>query len=235
MTDLTRRLLAGTAALTLIGTALTGCSEDRLTAPCAVLIDGSGSGDKFDAAKRLDDTFNSFLLDNGCGSVGFVPIDSAPLASTCFIKTVDIDPDLGGNSDPETVRGGRRKLALKNAQEMLACAKKNPYSDVMGGLQRAVQQKPTGTGTYQLLVVSDMLQNTPQWSLYKTDLKTPAAIAKAVQERAANAPNLAGARVSITDCGVTLGSSEQAQQVRSFWTQLFGSTQAGNPEVSFER
>ncbi|WP_306213505.1 hypothetical protein [Actinoplanes sp. RD1] len=230
-----RRLLAGSAALIFAGTTVTGCKDDKLTAPCTVLVDGSGSGAAFDAGKRLNDTFNSFLLDNECGTVGFVPIDSAPLASTCFINAVDIDPDLGGNSDPETVRAGRRKLALQKAQEMLACAKQKPYSDVLGGLGRAAQQKPEGSGTYQILIISDMLQNTPQWSLYKTDLTNPAAITRAVQRRAASAPRLTGARVTITDCGVTLPSSEKAQQVRAFWTQLLSSAQVGNPEVNFER
>jgi hypothetical protein len=230
----TRRVLSGGVLLALAATALTACTKE-LTTPCAVVVDGSGSGTKFDAAKRLDDTFTKFAKDNKCGTMSFVPIDSAPMASTCYIKDVDIDPDLGGNSDPEKVRTGRSKVARDDAHQMLDCAKKNALSDVLGGLTRAAGQKPEGTGTYQILVVSDMLQNADGGSLYHTDLSTPAAIGKAVQQWAPKAPSLAGAELTITDCGVTMNSSQAAEAVRNFWTQLLRTPQAGNPGVHFER
>jgi hypothetical protein len=231
----TRRVLSGGVLMMLVATAAVACGTEKLTTPCAVVVDGSGSGTKFDAAKRLDDTFTKFTSDNKCGTMSFVPIDSAPMASTCYIKDVDIDPDLGGNSDPETVRAGRRKLALDDAHHMLDCAKKNSLSDVLGGLTRAAGQRPRGKGTYQILVVSDMLQNASGGSLYHTDLSTPAAISKAVQQWAAKAPSLVGADLTITDCGVTMNTGADAEHIRSFWTQLLRTPQVGNPGVHFER
>jgi len=235
LTSRSRRRIAFGAALAVGALSLTGCSADKLTTPCAVVVDGSGSGAKFDAATRLKDRLNDFAVEQKCGQLAFVPIDGAPVGSVCTQKTLPMDPDLGGNSDQETVRTGRRTLALTRANAMLECARQNPSSDVLGALRRAADQRPPGDGTYQVLVVSDMLQNAGDLSLYKMELGTEAAMTKAVDTVAAQAPKLAGMRLDITDCGVTLSSSKKAVEVKTFWTRLFKTAAVGDPEVDFER
>jgi ABC-type amino acid transport substrate-binding protein len=229
-------LLAGIVALTTIG------SEDTppgtLTAECFTIVDGTGSGTQFNAAKRLDDDLRTFLRDKKCGRASFVPLTGASLPSVCASKAVDLDPDLG-DVDQAELRSVRRDLALQKAKEVLKCAQDNrgKGSDVLGALSRAAGEHRVGQGVYEGLVVSDMIHRDDRVDLKSADLSTPEKRATIIQEfTGANLiPNLSGVSLDIVALGVTLSSTEQAIALKKFWDELFASRAAGSPVIAGHR
>jgi hypothetical protein len=215
---------------------LSACSQ-QLTTPCAVVVDGSGSGQRFDAKTRLDDRLPRFLRTHECGVLTFVPLTSSSEADTCTRVDLELDPDLPG--DRERIREGRRTKARADAQAVLECARqKNPRSDVLGALSRAVTQRPEGAGTYPILVVSDMLQHDVGVDLENDDLSSPAK-RRAILSRLADdgrIPNMKGMSLEVTDRGRGIREQDPVRysQITSFWNELFASRAAGAPEVEYD-
>jgi hypothetical protein len=256
MTPFRKKLPAIAAATVLAGgaaAALAGCSSPSpgLTAPCAVVVDGSLSGKTFDAARSINDYVPIFLSKDRCKEVVFVPLDQSSRGSTCRQKAVDISPDLGPDVDQDQVVQAERGLALKRANAELTCAQKHEPaqggSDVFGALTRAMQQRPTGTGitgTYHVLVVSDLIEYTTDPSLRPPflDLSSTPQISSADGRnqligqltRLGQVPNMTGVSVQVTDFGSGITSGQRSTYFMSFWTALFASAAAGNPQVSFK-
>jgi hypothetical protein len=223
---------------------LLGCSSDSrpLTAPCGVIVDGSQSGKTFDAAQRLKDTFPTFLAANNCKIVTFVPLNASSQGSVCTTPDLDINPDLGDNTDQQDIQIERRADALRVAESMLICARtKQPSlsdgSDVLGALARAVTQRPPGTGTYHVLVVSDLIEYANGLSLYdnkaiNTSAKRTALISSL--SRRGEIPNMTGMALEITDRGRDLSSQQDSDDFNAFWNELFASKAAGSPHVIYD-
>jgi hypothetical protein len=229
-------LLAPALAGGLLMLSLTGCAQ-QLKTPCAVVVDGSGSGARFDAKTRLDSRLPRFLSDKKCGTLTYVPITTDSAADTCTAEDLELDPDLQGNR--ESVRAGRLEKAKKDAAWVLACAqKKDPLSDVLGALSRAVTQRPDGSGAYQVLVVSDMLENDASVHLERDDLSTPqqrrAVIDRLVHDE--RIPNMRDMSLEVTDRarGIQARDPVKYGQIAAFWRELFASKAAGSPEVKYD-
>lgn len=206
---------------------LTACGDDskELTAPCAVVLDGSKSGTELDVKKLMADHVENFLYDQSCRSVVFVPITKSSEASKCEAKVppVTLDPALPPGSDVEYERGEALKRARDSAEKMLACAQQDedPGSDVVGGISKAVSGRPQGSGTYQILVISDFIQRDAKISLYKEKDLTKNRREELVAEFKADSrvPELTG--VQITQYGFGLGYTVgPVSQLRAFWEDL---------------
>jgi hypothetical protein len=213
-----------------------GAKNDAYSAPCAVVIDGSGSGKRFDAGKRVADLLPRFLRDNRCKRLSYVPLGTDSTGSICSQKELDLDPDLGAGTDKDSIRAGRRAKAVKDAQAVFGCLlPKRAESDVLGALSRAVDQRPRGPGTYHVLVVSDMLQHDRYVDLASADLGTAAKRAALMNGplRDRN-PNLTGMSLEITDRGRTLNDPKQSRDVTAFWRELFARDDSGHPEVEYD-
>ncbi len=223
---------------------VSACSAQGATfsSPCGVVIDGSASGAKFDATKRLNDLLPGFLLDKTCKTLTFVPLDGSSQGSVCSARDIDLNPDLGGDTDPNAVRTERRAKALSLAESVLACARKSPLSvggsDILGALARAVTQRPDGTGTYHVLVVSDLIEDDGTVNLYRTDsIGTPERRANLISYLGQHGriPNMTDMSLEISDRGRNY-SSNPADSVNftAFWAALFASKPAGNPQVKYD-
>lgn len=229
--------VAGTAfALMAAGIPGCGAEDGGYSAPCGVIVDGSGSGKKFDAGKRTADLLPDFLREHKCKRLTYVPLATDSIGSTCSQKDLDLDPDLGAGTDQDTIRAGRRAKAVKDAKAVFDClAPKKPMSDVMGSLARAADQRPDGTGTYYVLVVSDMLQNDPAFALTHADLSSNASRAAVLNGPLKDrVPDLSGMELEITDCARTLGDPRKSAQVRAFWRQAFAAGASGRPKVTYD-
>lgn len=229
---------------------LAACSSGggTLTAPCAVIVDASPSGGAFHADQRLKDVLPGFLVNDGCRTVTFVPLTYASQSSTCSEPTVDISgSDLGGDIDPSSVEAGRRKYAEKQANALLACARKEEQgqpggggSDVLGALARAVTQRPAGSGTYHILVISDLVQHTANADLYHDNLASAASRTRVITGliRKGLVPDMAGMALEVTDRGRDLANNSngdlKSADFNAFWNQLFASKAAGDPQVSYD-
>jgi len=201
---------------------------EEITAPCAVVVDGSGSGEKFDAVARTRATLKKFLADQKCGKLAFIPLNGVSNTSTCTETVLDLDPDLG---DPDEIRASRRALAEKRALELLTCAKQeNSRSDVLGALQHVARARPEGTGAYQVLIVSDMMQSGNGASVLHADLSTPQLRAGEIQKLTSRIPDLSGVVLYPTDLGRGVYSGQSAENVRNFWTELLAA-KAGKPTL----
>lgn len=256
MTLFRKNLPAVTAAAVLAGSvaaALSGCSSSSpsLTAPCAVVVDGSVSGSTFNAARSLKDYLPIFLTKNSCKEAVFVPLNQSSRGSTCRQLAVDISPDLGPDVDQDQVIQAERELVLTRANAELKCAQTDKLSqggsDVLGALARTMQQRPTGTGitgTYHVLMVSDLIEHVtdpslrpPVLDLSSTQqISSPAGRTQLIGQLAklGQVPNMAGVAVQVTDFGSDLASGQRSSYFTAFWTELFASPAAGNPQVSFQ-
>ncbi|MDL4815013.1 hypothetical protein [Actinomadura opuntiae] len=233
-----RERVCAAAGVVLVATALgvPGCDpgHDSYSAPCGVVVDGSASGQNFDADKRVTELLPGFLRANKCKTLTYVPLDTDSRGSVCSHKDLDLDPDLGAGTDKEAIRAGRQSRALKDAHAVLACLHAGrPKSDVLGALARAADQRPDGKGTYHVLVVSDMLQTDRTVDLTHADLST-AAKRRAILDGPfkGRVPDLGGTALEITDRGRTLKDTRQSVGLNAFWTQLFAT--AGHPTVKYD-
>lgn len=238
MTAMTRttgvkRLRGLAAALGAVGLLLTACDPpggaDRLSADCAVVLDGSGSGadsdDGFRAKEKLKDTLPGFLTDKKCKYVSYAPITSASVASSCQVPRIDIDPDADKRSERETLWAQTRVLAVAGAEKMLECAReRQPGSDVLGGLDRAAKVPREAGGTFQVLVISDFDQADPDFRLSKYKLVTQAQRDAAVEALVTDRglPKLPDTTVFRVGFVMRGGSTnpERVEQMEQFWQQV---------------
>ncbi|MFJ9716767.1 hypothetical protein ACIRPQ_12595 [Streptomyces sp. NPDC101213] len=222
-----------TAALGATALLLTGCGAldgpDRLSADCAVVVDGSGSGadseSGFRAKEKLKATVPGFLADQKCRYVSYAPITAASTASSCQVPRMDLDPDGDQRSDRESLWKQTRVLAEAGAEKMLDCARRRqPGSDVLGGLERAAKVPRDGDGTYHVLVISDFDQSDPDFRLSKFELETPAQRDEAVAALVAvrGLPELPDTTVHRVGFAMRGGRTtpERVEQMDRFWQQV---------------
>ncbi|RKN46694.1 hypothetical protein [Streptomyces hoynatensis] len=176
------------ALLAAAALAATGCDQlgqalgtdvDRYTTACAVLVDGSGSGQEdaahgFAAEEKLNVALPEFLRDLECRTLAFAPITRASAGSTCQQETLDLDPDARSTDDRDQLREVWRSVALDQARELLSCARnRQPGSDVLGALDRVGQAAPDGAEAFHILVVSDFMQADGSFQLHADQVQTP--------------------------------------------------------------
>ncbi|USQ82936.1 hypothetical protein NFX46_03610 [Streptomyces phaeoluteigriseus] len=226
----TTRLTAALGATALL---LTGCvgldGPERLSADCAVVVDGSGSGadseNGFRAKEKLKTTVPGFLADQKCRYVSYAPITAASTASSCQVGRMDLDPDADKRSERESLWLQTRALAQAGAEKMLDCAReRQPGSDVLGGLERAAKVPRDGDGTYHVLVISDFDQSDPDFRLSKFELETPAQRDEAVDALVAvrGVPELPDTTVHRVGFAMRGGRTtpERVEQMGQFWQQV---------------
>ncbi|MFI6498158.1 hypothetical protein [Nonomuraea typhae] len=229
------RLMASLAAAVVLGAGLTACAEERLTGVCDVVLDGSGSAKPvtgFDAGDRIKQELPRLLNEAGCRNVTFEQITGSSRAAYCRVKNLDVDPDVSGNVDRDSLRAARQDAAVKRAGDLLGCvhtdSREVPGSDVLGGLWRAVEERPAREVPYHLIVFSDFLATDPVGSthglnLYTADLTTPAKRRALIEQLAASGriPNLSGVQLVTIGYGM-LQSADPAKFAGfdAFWTEL---------------
>ncbi|MDT0318975.1 hypothetical protein [Streptomyces millisiae] len=220
-------LVVGTTGCGAIGEAL-GTSVDRYSAACAVVVDGSGSGDPapegFDAEVKLHTTLPDFLADLECGTLAFAPITSASQFSSCQAEEVELDPEGDPTLDREEVRAAQRAVAEGVATELLDCARTTqPGSDVLGALNRVSGSAPGDGEAFHILVVSDFIQSDVGSGLDEQDLTTPESRAAVIDGLAEQGrlPRLADAVVYPAGYGMRF-SRQPADYADfdAFWTEL---------------
>ncbi|MFJ4619060.1 hypothetical protein [Streptomyces sp. NPDC088812] len=212
---------------------LTACEppggSERLSADCAVVVDGSGSGqdsdDGFRAKEKLKATLPRFLADKKCKYVSYAPITSASLASSCQVPRIDIDPDSDTRAEREGLWSETRFLAEAAAEKMLDCARKRqPGSDVLGGLDRVANVPRDGDGTFHVLVISDFEQADADFKLGRYELDTQARRDEAVDALVTGRglPKLPDTTVYRVGFGMRGGKTtpERVEQMGQFWQQV---------------
>jgi hypothetical protein len=200
-----------------------------LTRPCAVIVDASGSASKFRAEDRLQNKFATFLDKQGCGTVGFVPLNSLSDHSACTQEQLNLDPPQG---EPSTVRPAMRTLAVKRATALLDCARKEPNdSDVLGALRKAADIRPADSANYAVFIDSDMIQIDDRMDMLHRRIGTPQDRAKLIAEVADLTPTLSDTVLYPTDLGANIDDARLGQDVKAFWTELFATDKAGHPTL----
>ncbi|MFI6324077.1 hypothetical protein ACIBG8_41585 [Nonomuraea sp. NPDC050556] len=234
MNAITRGVVAAAAALPLMALPACGGDEDnpQWTTPCAVVLDGSGSGTKLDVEGLMKERLGEFLVDKHCGAVAFAPITGSSGSSKCDIDSVVLDQAHQPGDDVAANRADALDVALEGAATMLACAQKDEYkaSDILGGIDRAVGGRPPGDGVYEMLVISDFAQTDATMNLYKEKLDDKQRREELIAELKADArvPNLSGTQ--ITAYGFGKGFSKvpgRTNLLLAFWNELI--TGAGGP------
>ncbi|MFF0427881.1 hypothetical protein ACFYUJ_26120 [Streptomyces sp. NPDC004520] len=225
---LARLLAALPLAAVLLGAA--GCSSAKpatLDAACAVVLDGSGSGSAkkgFDAKAKLDATIVPFMKDQHCGTLAYAPITASSKASPCHVNDVDLDPPTQSTDDVEAIRQQSRVQAVREAYKMLTCAQKtNGGSDILGGIARAAEALPSGSGRRALLVVSDFEQFDPEFSLTAKSIATPDARTKSIDKlmESRGVPPLSGMDVYPVGYGMNRQAKpSEFEPFDAFWTEI---------------
>ncbi|MER7764027.1 hypothetical protein [Streptomyces sp. NPDC097619] len=222
----------------------TGCSEppEALETPCSVVVDGSGSGspDKgFDAKAKLDATIVLFLKDRDCGKVSFAPITRSSLASPCRVDDVDLDPPTRSTDDVPAIRERALGKAVRAGRSLLECAQRTqPGSDVLGGITRAAQGLPAGSGRPALLVVSDFEQADPEFSLTPKSIADPAERGRAVEKLLGSrgTPPLEGTDVYPVGYGMSRWAKPSAYEpFDAFWTEILERRSKARVHDDFKR
>ncbi|MET9558875.1 hypothetical protein [Streptomyces tauricus] len=228
-----RTAALATAALLLSATT-TACDggpfsgPEHLSADCAVVLDGSGSGLDSDAGfrakEKLQATLPAFLTDKKCKYLSYAPITSASEASSCQVARIDIDPDADKRPEREGLWKQTRVLAGAGAEKMLKCARdRQPGSDVLGGLARAADV-PRADGTFHVLVISDFDQSDPDFRLSRYELVTQPERDTAVEELVdgRGLPDLPDTTVYRVGFAMRGGKTnpERVEQMQQFWQQL---------------
>ncbi|MER5932060.1 hypothetical protein [Streptomyces sp. NPDC002054] len=210
--------------------AAVGCSTDKpeaLKTPCAVVLDGSGSGsakDGFDAKAKLDATIVPFMKDRGCKTMAFAPITRSSKASRCRVNDVDLDPPSQSTDDVAAIRQEAMVRATLGARTMLKCAQDTESgSDILGGLARAAEAMPSGGGPAALLVVSDFEQADPEFNLSPESIATPEARTSAVEKLVGprGVPELSGMDVYPVGYGMSRRAKpSEYEPFDAFWTEI---------------
>ena len=212
---------------------LAGClfaGPAPLTRPCAVVVDGSGSaGSGFHTEDRINATLDRFLRDRGCGKLAYVPLNGLSDTSACQEPRLDLDPPEG---DPDAVREAMRKKAVKDALQLLDCARKeSSSSNVLGALRKTGATRPPGTDTYAVLVVSDMVEVDDRVNVLDGDLSTPQARAKIIARLGDLMPSVPDTVLYPTDLSTKIADPQRGQQIRAFWTELLDTDAAGHATI----
>ncbi|MEO3753745.1 hypothetical protein [Streptomyces sp. B6B3] len=242
-------LLAGVGALCAlcatgcgqVGEAL-GTSSDRYATACAVVIDGSGSGQEgpegFDAEEKLNTALPRFLQDRECRTLAFAPITLASEFSDCQQETLDLDPDAEATDDREEVRAAWRAVAAEQARDLLACARRQQPagSDVLGALDRISHAAPGGDEPFDVLVVSDFIQWDRSFQLRANELTTAESRTAAIDELAdqGRLPGLPDT-TTVFPSGYGMRFSDDPAEYEgfdAFWTELL--EERVNTHVSFD-
>ncbi|WP_151774803.1 hypothetical protein [Streptomyces abyssomicinicus] len=206
--------------------ALASCTEppDPLTAPCGVVIDGSGSGDAgkggFDAEAKLKDTLVPFLTEQKCGSVEFAPITRSSEASSCRVDEVDLDPGGDETTDHDSARRKALGEAKQAAIEELECARTQGGSDVWGALDR-IGEVLSGPDV-KILVVSDFEQADKDFTIEPSELSTEAARGEVIDDmvEARGMPGIKGMEVYPVGLGMIKDiRPEENDDFQAFWTE----------------
>ncbi|MFD7028379.1 hypothetical protein ACFWAR_10140 [Streptomyces sp. NPDC059917] len=207
-----------------------GCSGEKpakVSTPCAVVLDGSGSGspkDGFDAKAKLDATIVPFMKKQGCATMAFAPITRSSKASRCRVNDVDLDPAAESTDDVAAVRQEAMARAVVGARTMLKCAQETESgSDVLGGIARAAEAIPPGGARAALLVVSDFEQADPEFYLDSKTITTPEARTGAVEKLVGprGVPELS--RMDIYPVGYGMSHEAKPSEYEpfdAFWTEI---------------
>jgi hypothetical protein len=230
------------AALLMMG--VTGCSQHRLIGACGVVVDGSGSGNAttgFDASGQLHNQLSKFLTTTGCRYVVFAPINGASQQSFCSEPELDMDPDIQGAVDRQTLHQEAFAAAMQRSEAMLKCARSDKRSipnasDILGGLARIAQERPSVPGPYSVLVVSDFRNWSRSLELSRENLTTQASRTALINKLASEGlvPNFHDAPVYTAGFGV-LQSKNPARfpAFRAFWVQFMSRAHAQfHPDAS---
>lgn len=234
------RLPAFLAVTLTLAAAVTACSQPpQLTGSCGVVVDGSQSGDPakgFDAKAQLGAHLQDFLVSTGCRYAVFAPINGASEASVCSQPTIDMDPSVSGNVDPQSVIAGGRAAAQKSAQDELACASSDPRSisgasDIIGGLARVDTELRQVKGPYSVLVVSDFINWDSDLRLPNDQLATTTGRTTMLSQLARKGlmPNLGGVNVQAAGFGQLVSKNPQVyQEFTDFWQQFMQQAHAAS-------
>ncbi|GAA1255725.1 hypothetical protein GCM10009677_02080 [Sphaerisporangium rubeum] len=225
MTNLRRGLAA--AAIAAAALPLSSCGEDPepLATPCAVVLDGSGSGEALKVEQLMRQHLLAFISEKKCGVVSFVPITGNSASSRCYVPDVDLDPPKKANTDRDRIRAAALQNVKTNATAMLKCAKQEedtvaPGSDIVGGLRRAVEKRPDGTGYYEILVISDFGQSAGGIDLYhdrQLGSKQHRTVLIAKLAAKARIPDLSQAHITTRGFGAGL---PEVGLLKAFWVEL---------------
>jgi hypothetical protein len=207
---------------------LPACGGPSLSAPCAIVVDGSGSGSYFNVTRSLDSTAVRFMTEQKCGWVVFVPLNGVSEGSVCREKPLQIQPP---DADPEQIPPARRTEAVKRAKHLLECARQSDGSDVFGALRRTVRQRPDGDGTYSVLMVTDMVHSAENISLATNDLRTPAARQKVISALRPSIPTMSGLALFPTDLSRGTSNPTLTRNISTFWHEILATSTAGNPRL----
>lgn len=225
---LARPLAAALPLAALLATV--GCATEKpeaLKTPCAVVLDGSGSGsaaEGFDAKAKLDATIVPFMKKQGCRTMAYAPITRSSKASRCQVNDVDLDPPAQSTDDVAAIRQEAMVKAVLGARAMLKCAKETDSgSDILGGLARAASAIPSGGSPAALLVVSDFEQADPEFWLSPASIATPEArqgtVEKLVGPR--GVPDLSGMDVYPVGYGMSRRANpSEYEPFDAFWTEI---------------
>jgi len=207
--------------------------DPRLTGSCGIVVDGSGSANSatgFDTKKDIDLYVDDFLFDTGCRYVAFAPIDTSSMASKCSASApvIDLDPDdiHNGQTDVPTSRQGYRKDAVTAAQGVYDCIQREPSphnSDVLGGLSQIARVRPSQTGAYTVLAVSDFSHGTGYFSIHGLDLSTVSSRAAVIAriKKDDTLPDLTGIDLRTVGFGVLFASNpSKSVYFDAFWHEL---------------
>lgn len=225
------RAVAAALALAVLAVPIAGCGLSkkvhRFKASCVIAVDGSGSSDDrhgFDATRHIEVATPTFIANQQCGKVTFVPIDGTSTVSVCSAPEVVVDPDsLPAGQSRHQVRVRAVARARANAKQVLDCVRHDPRSvkgsDVVGALTRAAQFRPD-KGLFSVLVVSDWINNNNGIDLAKEDLSSAAARTRAMN-RLVEIPDLSGMHIFESGFGGPFpGGAAGAANFRAFWREF---------------
>ncbi|VVJ15007.1 Uncharacterised protein [Amycolatopsis camponoti] len=226
---------AGVLLAACLSSTLSACGSDGIftddapTRACGVVVDASGSGADFHADERIKTKLESFLEQQSCGQLTFVALNSLSDTSTCNEERLDLDPKVG---DPQAVRAAQRQEAVTRALRLLDCARKESHdSNVLGALRKAASTRPSGTGPYAVLVISDMVQADRRVNMLTANISTPEARAAIIDQLGDLTPHLTDTVLYPTDLSANLADPKHGLNVREFWTELFATDASGRPKI----
>ncbi|MDF5757497.1 hypothetical protein [Spongiactinospora sp. TRM90649] len=232
--------VAGTLLTGLLTGLLAGCADEpvALSAPCAVVLDGSGSGTELDVEKLMKKHLATYLSEQGCGTLTYSPITGSSASSRCNEPTADLSPPSPPGGNVGEIRRRALVTALRSAAGMLECAKAEEKrasqgSDVLGGISRAVGVMPGGQGPRRILVISDFAQTDSTMNLYRDkrlgDREHRAELIARLNADA-RVPDLSGSQVVAYGFGAGFSPNpDRVDLLRAFWNELLTGPAKGTP------
>jgi hypothetical protein len=225
-----------------VGEAL-GTSTDRYQAACALVVDGSGSGEAppegFDARAKMLAALPDFLGGTECRTLTFAPITAASEGSVCQADPLDLDPDADARTGRDEVRAAQRAVAHGQAVDLLECAREHePGSDVLGALDRISAAAPADGAPLHILVVSDFVQQDVELQLPDEDLSTAEARTALIDriDGAGRLPAVTGAVVHPVGFGMRYSEQPAAYaDFEAFWTELLEGRVEADVDSTYRR